>query len=134
MQNLDPNGPESPEVVTSESIKSKVAQEIANCGPQVESFVVNELVNTEVLKRVELCKQALAKVDTLRKNLNKINRADGATFTDAQGGGKVETYSEARIKEIAAAKKQLEEVTAAFDKALETNTSEAYAKLAEKVK
>lgn len=112
------------------TVQEKVAEGIKGCGSKVEQIVIDTLVGNEVTKRQDVIIKALGRLDTLKKELNKINRPDSVTYVD---GKKHESMTETRFKEIEKANETINKLQAATDKALEENTADAYAKLTELV-
>ncbi len=108
-------------------IKEQVAAKIVASGPTVKNTVIDKLAQVEINKRVGIIEQAVGKLESLEKELKKIDgQNDIKTYT---GGTKVESMSEKRFQEIEKAKKAFADFKTAFDATLETNTQESYNKL-----
>ncbi len=113
------------------TIQETVAEKIVSCGDTVKSVVVDNLVQIEVGKRVDLVTRGMNKLDSLTKDLAKIDRNDVVTYSD---GIKTETMSKNRYEEIAKLKTTIGELSKDFSEALESNTQDSYNKLSDKLK
>lgn len=92
----------------------------------VSDIVVGKLADVEISKRVDSITKAVQKLETLEKEYKKVNRPDLITYV---GDEKKEATSEARFKEIAKAKQNVENLEKAINAALEKNDTDSYNKL-----
>jgi hypothetical protein len=100
------------------TIQEKVAQGIANLGPQVESTVVDMLVDKELQRRTPPIVQGLDKLGELDGELKKADKPDDRTF-NKDGSVKDESYSSKKIEEIKKIKERIQKLTNAINKALD---------------
>lgn len=117
----------------SKSVLVAVAETIKNSGKNVEDIVVSKLVEIEVSKRVDTIITAISKLDTLKKDFNKINKPDQSIYTSPgiKGEG---TYSENRNKEILDTQIKIKKLSDAIDLSLDKNDGEYYGKLSDILK
>lgn len=109
-------------------IKEKVAQKISMCGPTVQSTVVDKLAEIEINKRIDIIIRAVAKQESLQKELHKIDRkCDNISYD--KDGVKSESMTEKRFNDIKKAKENLDNFNKVLNSCLESNKSEDYAKL-----
>lgn len=108
------------------TIQEAVAQKIAGSGETVKNTVVDILANGEINKRVDSITKAISKIDLLEKEYKKINKSDITTYVN---NAPVESMSQNRFNDIKKSKDKFDNLTNAFNIALETNTQEAYDKL-----
>lgn len=113
------------------TIQEKIAAQIAGSNEVIANAVVEKMAAVEISKRIEILHKGIEKQDSLKKELNKINRDD---ITEYVAGEPTTKMSEARFKEIKKLKESLEKLTKAIDTALVTNTSENYTKIADAIK
>jgi hypothetical protein len=117
------------------SIQQKVATKIAESGPAVEDIIVGKLVQAELSKRTELVMKGMGILDTLRKDLKKIDKPDIEGTFNAEGQPNNDAkYTKGKIDEITKAKQKVEKLTKAIDEALEKNDGDSYGKLNELIK
>lgn len=107
-------------------VRIKVAEEISKAGPQVEQILVENLVTSEVKRRVALVSMALDKLTTLEKDHKKIDRNDIVTFVS---GNKTESMSEKRYSEIQKSNQSITQLRETINSALEKNDEQSYTKL-----
>jgi len=112
------------------TIQDKVAEKIAQSGPQVMERVVSILADKEVKSRVDMVAQAVSTLDGLNKDLAKVNRNDETRYVD---GLKVESMSEKRFNEIKKLKDRITKLEQSLNAALEKNTQDEYAKLSKAI-
>lgn len=98
------------------TIQEKVATLIAGMGDQLETAIVDNMVDRELQKRQPILVQAIDRLGILTADLDKINREDIET-RHVDGSVKDKSYSPKRIEEIKKAKDKIEKLTKAFDKA-----------------
>lgn len=100
------------------SLQMKVAESIANLGPQTEDKVVDVLVQRELTKRSDGLVQAIDKLSKMENEFKKM-KPDVATFDDK--GNKVsEYYSKTLTDQRKKHTEQTEKLKKAINKALET--------------
>lgn len=132
---MDPNegtAPGNQEQNIIDRIQTAVKDAISGSTQAIENSIVDKLSGTEIAKRGELAFKGWNKLQEMRKAFNQINRPDQKIF-DAQGQP-VQTYSEARFKQIEKDQKNLKEFSAIYEKALLNNTAEDYDKLDKQLK
>jgi hypothetical protein len=103
--------------MTVPTIQEKVAEAIANLGPQVESNVVDVMVDKELQKRTPVIVQGLEKIAEFKVELKKVDRPDVKTL-NADGSVKDESYSPKKFEEVKKIKERIEKFTNATNKAL----------------
>lgn len=108
------------------TIQEKVAEKIQNCGEFVTNTVVDKLADVEIARRVDLVTKAIQRLDTLEKELKKIDKNDITTYQD---GKEIQTMSKARFDEIKKTKEKIEKLTKAIEVSLTENTADSYTKL-----
>ncbi len=113
------------------TVLETVAAKIAEAGPNVVDIVSTKLAQVEIDKRVEMIITTLGRLDTLKKDLRKIDRADTITFVNDV---KNESWSAARYEQVKKAKEVITKIELLLNTALETNTSENYQKLSDGLK
>jgi len=113
------------------SVQIVVADEIQNSGEKVKSIVVDTLVDSEIKRRTDALLAGISKLNALKKDLAKIDKADGETFIQDQGGNMLsqQTWSKGRLEEIKKAKEGVEKLDKAIADALELNTPKAFGDL-----
>lgn len=111
-------------------ITEAVAEKIAKSGEQVESIVIDKLAQAEINRRVDLITKGLQKLETLNKELKKVNRCDTKSYID---GKPVESMTEKRYQEIDKAKKSIERLESAISTAMEKNDEDSYKKLSDAI-
>lgn len=113
------------------TIQEAVAEKIAKSGENVQLIVVDNLANVEIQRRIGVITEAVGRFETLTKDLKKIDRNDVETYV---GSEKQEAMSKQRFEDIKKLKEKLDILRGVTDKALETNTPDAYNKLSETLK
>jgi hypothetical protein len=113
------------------SIQESVAEQILTLGNEVKKTVINKLAQVEITKRVDIITKGVLKLETLEKELKKINRNDIVNYID---GKPIDSMSKTRFDEIAKAKGKIERLNNAMDNALVQNSFESYEKLADVLK
>jgi len=108
------------------TVLETVAAKIAEAGPNVVDIVSTKLAQVEIDKRVETVIATLGRLETLKKDLKKIDRADTITFVNDV---KNESWSAARYEQVKKAKEVIAKLELLLNTALETNTAENYQKL-----
>jgi len=110
------------------TIQEKVAEKLSTCGETVINTVVDSIVNLKVTERAGIVTKTINKLDSLQKDLSKI---DGKTDTTYYGtdGAKTEVISQKRFEEVKKLKETIEKLTKTLEVALETNTDDSYTKL-----
>jgi len=136
-QNLDQDtiGSGAPEKVTNVSLVKSVAAEIAAAGPRIHQNVVNILADAEINKRTDILMKGLDAIKKSSGELGKLSKPDFKTIEVIDG---VETPKEVWTPE---ARKKFNEgsqkhqkLVDTFNKALEKNDNDSYAKLSELIK
>lgn len=102
----------------SNSVQTKVAEQLATLSPKVEDSVVGVIVDRELQKRSNAFVGVLDKYTNLESDLRKIDKPDQSHF-DAEGNKVSEFYSKKRLDEVGAVKKKLAKHAGAMTKALE---------------
>lgn len=109
------------------TVQEKVAEKISQCGDHVQHTIIDALATIEINKRVTIAQAAHKAIGSARSELNKIGRPELKTFD--RDGKITEVFSEQRFNDLKKKRKALGELEAAFDKALNDNTADAYDKL-----
>ena len=96
------------------TINEQVAERIKGIAPDVESKVVDLLVDKEVNRRVELITQGLGKLSDLEREARKVSKPDVEAY-DEKGNLSSSSYSKQRAEE----RQKLADRAAKLEKALE---------------
>lgn len=110
------------------NILEKVAAKIDGSKTHIVNAVVDRLAEVELNKRITLIQESVSRLDSLEKELRKLDRADNITYI---GGVKTESYSKVKYEEVQKSKEKITNLRNSLDKALEENTQETYTKLQE---
>jgi hypothetical protein len=114
-----------------QTIHEVVAERLSKDSINVRETVINNLTQIEVNKRVNLITEAVAMVELLEKDLNKIERNDVITYVDGQ---KQESMSKNRFEDIEKLKQKIANIEKEVTDSLDNNTEHAYTKLADILK
>lgn len=115
----------------SKTIYEAVAEKVVGSSGLVKDTVVNKIAQIEIDKRVNLISDAVKLVESLQRDLKKIDRNDVITYSNGQ---KSENMSKDRFDQIEKLKQTVGELEKAITTALEENTHESYNKLSDKLK
>jgi len=110
------------------TIQEKVAEKLSSCGETVINTVVDSIVNLKVTERAGIVTKTINKLDSLQKDLSKIDGKPDTTYYGTDGV-KTEVISQKRFEEVKKLKETIEKLTKALETALETNTDDSYTKL-----
>ena len=117
--------------ISKKTIQEAVAEKIVGCGSTVMETVVSKIAQIEIDKRIELITKSVAKVESLNKDLTKIERNDIVTYTDSV---KSESMSKDRYEQIQKLKQTIGELEKDITDCLENNSQDSYNKLSDKMK
>ena len=98
------------------SVQIKVAEQVAHLGPAIEDKVVDVMVSRERDKRSEALVKVLDLHQQAEKDLNKV-RPDLSYM--GEDGKVTQMYSKQQLENLNKAKKRVENIAGAINKALE---------------
>lgn len=113
----------------SNTINAQVAERIKNSAPEVETRLVDMLVDKEVSRRVELIGQGLAKLDQMTRERFKLAKPTNVTY-NADRTVASETYT----KDALDALQKHDEKFAKLEKAVEAALAGDMSKIADAIK
>lgn len=103
--------------MTSVTINSAVAERIKASAPEVETRLVEMLVDREVSRRVELIGQGLAKLDEMAREARKLEKPTHVTL-NRDGTTASETFTKEALEAIKKHTEKTDKLQRAVDKAL----------------
>lgn len=119
---------------TAKPINLVIAQEVsalvASSGPTIKEKFTQLLVDKAINERVEILEKAYNKLNSLRTDFRKI-KEDVVNFSS--DGTQVKSYSAAVWKSRQETEEKVKNFESLLEKALSTNTQEAWSKLKEKL-
>lgn len=120
----------TPVVDTINQIHEKAKTSIAGSNGTIIDAIINKMVTIETERRIDIAYKCFKKLEDMQKQFKGINRPDTRSY--AADGTEIMNYSEGRMGQIKKDKKNLDEFSAALEKAFNENTADAYDKLNQK--
>jgi hypothetical protein len=106
-------------------VADQVAEDIKTMNPDVETELVNALVDREKVKRVDALVICYDKWQKLRGEIRKAERPDQVA-TDKEGKVVSETFSKKAFEALKTLREKAEKIERAVEKALKGDCGDAY--------
>lgn len=107
-------------------LTKEIAEKIASAGGAIKEIIVKKLSEVEIEKRVSSIVKAFNSLESLGKDLKKIERPDVIVYKD---GVEDKSMSKKTYEETQKIKRKIGELTKVTETALEKNDEESYKKL-----
>lgn len=99
------------------TINEQVADRLKTIAPDVESKVVELMVEKETNRRVEIISQAIAKLDDMQREQRKLGKPDQQSF-DGDGKEVSSGFSKERTEERKKLAEKMDKLSKALEKAI----------------